>query len=964
MRQTFFILGTCTSLVAALSFTGTNTLQQAYQTVTQGDSNQVYVPEDLEATLWATTPLFHNPTNMDIDAKGRVWITEAVNYRNFNNKPDQKLSFAEGDRVVILEDTDGDGKADKSKVFVQDKDLVAPLGIGVIGNKVIVSCAPNLIVYTDENGDDVPDKKEIILTGFGGLDHDHSLHSLTAGPDGLWHFNTGNAGSHLVKDKSGWTLRSGSIYIGGTPYNKNNQGNQKSDDGRVWVGGLALRMNPDATGLKVMAHNFRNSYETAIDSYGNYWQNDNDDQVVTCRTSWVMEGSNAGYFSADGTRYWQADRRPDQDMFTAHWHQEDPGVLIASDNTGAGSPTGMLVYEGDALGPKYRGTVLSCEAGRNVVWMYWPKPKGAGYDLSQRIDLISSFPKVDEHYIWHETGQDKRKWFRPSDAATGPDGAIYVADWYDAVVGGHQMHDKIGYGRIYRITPKGKKLTTPKIDLTTTAGQIEALKNPAINVRNLGFVALKAEGEKVIPEVKALLKAPNPFVQARAVWLLAQLGPKGKAEVATILKNNPDNQLKITAFRALRQLYPTNDLSWVPAINSITDVALLREIAIALRDVPYETSKNLLEALIAKFDGKDRYYLEALGIGLDGKEENIYRDLRPSWPKNPVQWTPQQAWLTWRIHPKTALSDLKTRATTATLPADERKRAITALAFIKDKEAALTMLELSKNQLKDVAEQAFYWVNFRKTNDWQDLLNWQEAAAAQLTPEQKKMLEWQKIMLDTLASKPDRENAAKSLAADVFGGQLILATASEYKIPKEVRPVIAEHIFNNPDRSIRMMAGDYFPRPSGKGLSINLAASFPSDASKGQKIFQTNCAICHRFGKDGKDIGPDLSLIGKKFDKPGLLDAIINPSASMAFGYEPWIIQTKDQNTYYGFIVGDGATVVLKDAGGQTTAIKATNIASRKQLTNSLMPEPSSLGLKEKDLADLAGYLLKLPATR
>lgn len=75
----------------------------------------------------------------------------------------------------------------------------------------------------------------------------------------------------------------------------------------------------------------------------------------------------------------------DQDMFTAHWHQEDPGVLVAGDNTGAGSPTGMLVYEGDALGPNYRGTVLSCEAGRNVVWAYWPQPKGAGYDQLTRL---------------------------------------------------------------------------------------------------------------------------------------------------------------------------------------------------------------------------------------------------------------------------------------------------------------------------------------------------------------------------------------------------------------------------------------------------------------------------------------------------------------------------------------------------------------------------------------------------
>ena len=136
----------------------------------------LYLPDDLEATLWAESPLFYNPTNIDVDARGRIWVTEAVNYRNFNNDSTKFFHHSKGDRVMILEDTNGDGVADSSKVFVEDSSLVSPLGIAVIGNKIIVSCAPNLIVYTDENGDDKPDKKEILLTGFGGKDHDHSLH--------------------------------------------------------------------------------------------------------------------------------------------------------------------------------------------------------------------------------------------------------------------------------------------------------------------------------------------------------------------------------------------------------------------------------------------------------------------------------------------------------------------------------------------------------------------------------------------------------------------------------------------------------------------------------------------------------------------------------------------------------------------------------------------------------------------
>ncbi len=691
------------------------------------DDLKLYLPDDLEVSLWAESPMFYNPTNMDVDARGRIWVTEAVNYRNFNNDSTKFFHHQKGDRVMILEDTDQDGKADKSTVYVEDKDLTAPLGIAVIGNKTIVSCAPNLIVYTDENGDDKPDKKEILLTGFGGFDHDHSLHSVVTGPDGKWYFNTGNAGPHVVKDKSGWTLRSGSLYTGGTPYNDKNQGNMVSDDGKVWVGGLQLHINPDGTGMKVLGHNFRNSFETYIDSRGDMWQNDNDDQVVTCRVSWLMEGGNAGYFSTDGTRYWQADQRPGQDMFTAHWHQEDPGVMPVGDNSGAGSPTGIVVNEGDALGEKYRGMLLSADAGRNVIFGYKPELTGSGYDLKgKRTNFITSSPQDDAGYVWNNEkfATDLTKWFRPSDVMIGTDGAIYIADWYDAVVGGHQMKDEKGYGRIYRITPKGKKLTAPKIDLTTTAGQIEALKNPAANVRALGFAALKAQGKKSVKSAKTLLNSPNPYHQARAVWLLSQLGDKGVAEVEKIVSST-DEKLRATAYRALRQVYPGEQIiPLAEKLSSDPSALVRREVAVSLRDLPIEKTKESLLRILRAYDGKDAYYLETVGAALDGKVDILYQQI--NWlfvrstdvenEENIKTWSK----ILWRLRPLEAIPIFKDIAGDVKTSEVERKQFITALAFIKDKKAAEAMLALSKSSLKDVAEQATYWLAFRQSNDWFD----------------------------------------------------------------------------------------------------------------------------------------------------------------------------------------------------------------------------------------------------
>ncbi len=548
------------------------------------------IAEDLVATVFAAEPMLVNPTNMAIDARGRVWVCEGYNYRptlNPNNPTKE-----EGDRILILEDQDGDGKADKSTVFYQGNDVNAALGIWVMGNKVIVSCSPNVFLFTDTDGDDKADEKEVLFKGINGEQHDHAIHAATFGPDGKMYFNFGNAGEKIL-DKDG------------NPVTEQT-GVEVADHVKPYQQGMVFRCNPDGSNFEVLGHNFRNNYEVAVDSYGTLWQSDNDDDGNKgVRINYVMEYGNYGYRDQETGENWRTYRTGiEEEIPKRHWHLNDPGVVPNLLQTGAGSPTGILVYEGDLLPERFRNQIIHADAGPNVIRAYPTEKDGAGYKAT--IDNII---------------KGKDQWFRPADVCVAPDGSLFVADWYDPGVGGHQMGD-LQQGRIYHLAPH-ERYEVPTFDMSTPAGAVEALKNPNLSARYLAWQKLHDWDSEAEAALADLATSDNPRYRARALWLLTKIDGKGDQYVQQALQDeNPD--VRVAGIRMARQ--QNEDI--IPVLTQMKQddsPQVRREVAIALRYLDSPEADKLWAELATQHDGKDRWYLEALGIGADEHPESRFQ---------------------------------------------------------------------------------------------------------------------------------------------------------------------------------------------------------------------------------------------------------------------------------------------------------------------------------------------------
>ncbi|TWT56838.1 NPCBM/NEW2 domain protein [Thalassoglobus neptunius] len=564
---------------------------------------QLKVHDDLAVTLFASEPMMTNPASIDVDHLGRVWVCEAVNYRAFRNA-DVIGDRKQGDRILVLEDTNSDGKADQYTVFFEGHDVDSAHGILIlptpdgVGLRALVSANDSVFFLIDDDGDLKADRKEVLFCRISGAQHDHGIHAFHFGPDGKLYFNFGNEGKQ-IRDKNGELIvdRAGNVI--------NNSRNPYQE-------GMVFRCNLDGSEMETLGWNFRNNWEVCVDSFGTMWQSDNDDDGNRgVRINYVMPYGNYGYKDEMTGAGWREYRTGWNDEIPLrHWHLNDPGVVPNLLQTGQGAPTGICHYEGELLPEVFRGQPIHCDAGPNICRAYITKRSGAGY-VAETVDILDG---------------TANKWFRPSDVCVAPDGSLIVADWYDPGVGGHRMQD-IERGRLFRVVPKGEgleaKYTVSPLDVSTPAGAVAALSSPNMSRRYLGFTALMEMGEDALPELRKLWNSDKPYLRARALWAIGKLNISADQRLEYVLAgmHDADVDIQITAIRLARQILdviPQEKYEGRVSLNDMDD-ALARELLITIRDIDVPHEVELWGRLATGYDGEDRWYLEALGIAAEGQ---------------------------------------------------------------------------------------------------------------------------------------------------------------------------------------------------------------------------------------------------------------------------------------------------------------------------------------------------------
>lgn len=938
-----------------------------------------------QANLFASDPMLANPVHMHWDSRGRLWVACSWSY------PQIKPGDAANDKIIILEDTDGDGAADKSTVFAEG--LYIPTGLELANGGCYVGQSPDVYFFKDTDGDDVADVKELALTGFGIEDSHHSISAFRRGPGGWIYFQEGIFLHTQVETQHGLVRNfNGGVY----------QFNPRTQELRVFCNG---------TGGNPWGHVF--------DRWGQSFMVNNPKIIHLSPASGNSE-------------------------------EIEPVPALISTEKQCGGDIATGTHVGDDL----RGQLLSGRFKSRAVIRYELIESGAGFTANVLEPLIRS----------------KHPNFRPVDVKTGPDGAIYVADWYNSIIN-HAQHDfrdprrDHDHGRIWRITHKERPLAEkPKLVGASIDQLVKHLASPEAWTRHQARKELsECDPDAVVTVVEAWvdeLDSTTPEHDhhlVEAMWAVQNVERVSEEILSRVLQAK-DGHARSAGARILR--YWHRELSdpigmiaqaagdpfprtRMEAVLSAGYIPKAEAYAAALHVIDHPGDETLDRALPQTIQALEKFWRPAMEAGTlafakeshrvfaeqnagIGFKERLADLLKASSPdaKEIKEVNAQLARVGSSREVRTIFGALTRVEET---PTDEVALALLeTLGRMSGQHGSRAMARVAAGLKKrlDHEEEAMVLLAAKNLGDWRaakagpDLLKVLGSDSRSMASRQAAAVALAKLgrteyfeTLNAMASEGEVATRYAALAglAQADLNQAVAMAAQLFTMdPGEVDPVSALQAILKNRRGARDLTAKLasikmhpkliervrqFHRATGQ-LPSALAERFQSstetatslsaalltenaeeltadvmklgDPHRGEAIFRRKalaCVGCHAIGSAGSPIGPNLVAVGAAATPEYMVESILKPNAAIAEHYENRLFTLTDGTIQMGVIIfKSNAQTVVRDAaqGGREVTLAAADIA-KEQALPSLMPAGLADQLSDRqEFLDLCHFLAVL----
>jgi putative membrane-bound dehydrogenase-like protein len=944
-------------------------------------------PEGFRVTLFAGEPDIVQPIAFTFDDRGRLWVVECITYPKWV-QPGEKGK----DRVVILEDTTGDGVHDKKTVVLDDGVNLSGIELGFGG--MYLCSTPNL-VFVPLDGDTPAGPPELLLDGWNLKDAKHNVfNSLAWGPDG-WLY-----GCNGIQTKS-WVGKPG------TP---------QTD--RVYLDCGVWRFHPTRKVFEVVAHGTTNPWGVDWDDYGQMF-------ITNCVIDHLWHVVPGGHYrrmyGQDPNPYTFGLMGPASDhkhWGGGHWtsaraDQKTGAVQKEHDDAGGGhAHSGCMVYLGENFPAEYRNSVFMCNIHGNRVNRDTLQRIGSGYVAQHAPDFLHA----------HDP------WFRGICVKQGPEGAVYVSDWCDTgECHNYDVADTTN-GRIYRVTfgtPKPFRGDVSKLSdaelVKLHLSKNEWLVRKARRVMQERAVAGKLSGETVAQLRDIVFGHSDVTRQLRGLWTLHALGSL-KPNDYTALFSNDNEYLRAGAVWLSAEKpapnYPIQSLSALAQTEPSPFVRLY--IAAAMQRLPGSISLTLAEPLMSRQDDNADPNLPTMyWYGIVATFLTNPADVADLLPKLRVHRVRENIARSVLIRPGAdSANELGRIVKTLVASGDDRLR----LDILRGIHEALSdrremappagwtdtypkLVASQSAEVRDLTERlALLFGDKRALETVRGRLSDPKAPAEArraalerlvtrktpgLAPVLRELLADPAVRgaaLRGLAAYPDdctpavilmhygsftadeKSDAVQTLASRPAFAAALLDAIEQGTIPKkDVTAFTARQIQALNDKAISdklvTVWGTVKPASQTRAAqTAKLKSLLTADTlkaanlSNGRAIYAKSCAACHKLFDDGGDVGPELTG-SQRANLDYILENVLDPNAVVPFDYRMTAFYLVDGRVVTGQIRKETPQAVTVRTANEEVLILVEDIESRKPTPNSVMPEGLLDALSDEDIRDLIAYL-------